>query len=54
MQAVELLYRLRFYRIPGLADPLIRRVRSLEPRSEATLNKITYNPANLQLQHTES
>jgi glycosyltransferase involved in cell wall biosynthesis len=54
MQAFVLLYRLRAYRIPGLADWLIRRVRSLEPRPDATLNKITYNPANHQLQHTES
>ena len=54
MQAFVLLYRLRAYRIPGLVDWLIRRVRSLEPRPDATLNKITYNPANHQLQHTES
>lgn len=47
MQAVVLLYRLRFYRIPGLADRLVRQVRSLEPRPEATLNKISYKPANL-------
>jgi len=54
MRAVVLLYRLRMYRIPGLADRLVFRVRSIQPRPEVTLNKISYSPSNLQLQHTES
>ena len=54
MMSVVLLYRLRIYRIPGLAGRLVGRVRSMEPRPVSTLNKISYSPANQQLQHTES
>ena len=46
MMAVVLLYRLRMYRIPGLASRLVSRVRSIEPRPVNTLNKITYSPSN--------
>jgi hypothetical protein len=54
MQALVLLYRLRAYRVPGFAQWLNQRVRSIEARPDVTLNRIAYQPAKDYQQNTAS
>lgn len=54
MQSLVLLYKLRLYRIPALADRLSRRVRSIESKPKGTLNQIIYQPGMNLKQNTAS